>query len=154
MLHLKNFTEYANDEYPGIIFFKTEDGKDFYKNRDRFQENTYKLVFRPETGEICQCEQDISVIRPLIGADVIELESVPADLNLDTLSYYLFDGKNIIENTKLKEEIQRQNNKVLIQELSFQIEALKDKIDFGFSTDIEKDNETLLSLRKQRASIM
>lgn len=46
------------------------------------------------------------------------------------------------------------DNLLIIKELTPRIEALKDKIEFGMSTDTEADKAELLRLRKERASLI
>lgn len=41
-----------------------------------------------------------------------------------------------------------------LQELTAKINALSDKIEFGMSTNVDEDKNTLLSLRKERASLV
>lgn len=41
-----------------------------------------------------------------------------------------------------------------LTELTSKINALSDKIEFGMSTNIDEDKNTLLSLRKERASLV
>lgn len=71
--------------------------------------------------------------------------------------YDWIDGKwvqhsqeRIYEMQQLSEEAKKQQ----ITLLTNQIEALKDKINLGISTDVDADKEKLLSLTKERAMLV
>lgn len=147
MIHLKNIKEYDRDDFPGIFFFRSECGSDWYETRSRFKKETWKVAYFDD-GTIYCVHKDPEQIRPLENSNILEMKEIPETLTPDTVYNFKWDGKKFIENKHIQVEIQ-QDHLLLI---SAQIEALKDKIEFGTST--QEDEARLLELRKQRSELV
>lgn len=98
MVHLENLEIYTPDEIPkeleqyGVLFFRSEDGKDFYDSLKEMKEDTVKILY--SDGVVTGFSQDASSLYPL-GASLIEVpaDKVPNDLELGRK--YLFNPKTL-----------------------------------------------------------
>lgn len=78
LMELKNVTRYYPEDMPygeGIQYFKSEDGKDFYKSLTLFTRK-YKLCIEPESGIIRSIAEDVSTLYP-VGFTVVETNYLP-----------------------------------------------------------------------------
>lgn len=139
MVHLKNVEVYTPSDAPeelvssGVMFFRSEDGQDFYEAIKQMKEDTMKVLY--VDGIITGFSRDASSLYPL-GASLIEVpaDKVPKDLELG--SKYLFNPKNLkftINPAFLTRglDIQKQNLLALANE---KIAQYQDKLDLETAT--------------------
>lgn len=72
-------------------------------------------------------------------------------------NYDWIDGKwkeNSVQQTAIQTEIDNASKSEKLKTLTSKIDALKDKIEFGMSIDVDSDSALLLSLRKERAVLV
>ena len=98
MVHLKNVGVYTPRDAPeelvssGVMFFRSEDGQDFYEAIKQMKEDTMKVLY--VDGIVTGFSHDASSLYPL-GASLIEIpaDNVPEDLELGRK--YLFNPKTL-----------------------------------------------------------
>ncbi len=74
-----------------------------------------------------------------------------------TIYHDWVDGKWVDASSRYKQildSVAEEKKTAKLKELTYKIDALSDKINLGMSTNIDEDNSTLLSLRKERALLM
>lgn len=78
MMELKNVKIYSPENPPygdGIVYFQSEDGKDFYESQSLFTRK-YKLCIESDTGVIRSIAEDVSTLYPA-GFSVVETNYLP-----------------------------------------------------------------------------
>lgn len=142
MLHLKNLETYTPENVPeelapfGVMFFRSEDGKDFYEVIKECDPDTMKILYA--NGVVTGFSEDASSLYPE-GSSLIEVpaDSVPEDLALD--GKYLFDPEKL-EFTKnpaydkRELEIRKQSAMAIANE---KIAQYQDKVDIGEANKTE-----------------
>lgn len=82
-MELKNVSRYYPDEMKygeGVMYFRSEDGKDFYDSLDLFTKK-YKLCIEPDSGVIRSAAQEVSTLYP-DGFSVVETEELPEGFDI------------------------------------------------------------------------
>ena len=101
MLHLKNFKEYTPEDsdqtLPNVIHLIDENKNDWYKSLRFFRENTYKVMYDPQTGKLLTFTKEASRLNPNTFS-VIELNELPGLTTNDPVDfqkggYFILDGK-------------------------------------------------------------
>lgn len=69
-----------------ILFEVSSCGKNWYEARREFAADTVKVVYDPDTLRVISYDKDAMKLFPH-GNNVVELESVPDDINQDTYQY-------------------------------------------------------------------
>lgn len=142
MLHLKNLKTYTPEHVPeglasfGVMFFRSEDGKDFYEAIKSCDPDTMKVLYA--NGVVTGFSEDASSLYPE-GSSLVEIraDSVPEDLALD--GKYLFDPETL-EFTKnpayekRELEIRKQSAMAIANE---KIAQYQDKADLGEANKTE-----------------
>lgn len=115
MINLKNFNVYLPedqnkkemaDKY-NAIFYKSEDGFDWYDSLNKFKEETIKVKYLSD-GLIVSAVKDVSKLCP-DGGSVAEVESLPDNFSLN--QWVFNDGKiePVPVNYASKAELKRQS---------------------------------------------
>lgn len=93
-MRLSNVSVYTpkNPEFEGIMYFKSEDGQDFYDNLHKFTKK-YKILVDPETGWVCSVHEDVSRLYPA-GFNVEEVDELPE--GFDIYSRFVFKNGKIL----------------------------------------------------------
>lgn len=93
MLHIKKFKTYepSSNAIDGVLYLRSEDGKDWYEIQPQFSDNTLKVMF-DDDGLVVSCSRDASSLFP-VDCGVLEVESDTDDL----LGCYVINGKLIME---------------------------------------------------------
>lgn len=156
MLHLKNFVEYTPAELPeelkgfGILYFRSEDGVDFYEAIKTAKEDTIKILYRDNT--ITGFSSDASSLYP-VGASLIEVKAskVPSDLALD--QKYLFDPIKVAFtfSPEYQALLLEQAKTKALKEANAIIEGIQDKIDTGKAR--EEDLSTMKAWKEYRIEV-
>ncbi|HIF3244310.1 TPA: tail fiber assembly protein [Salmonella enterica] len=92
-MELKNVTRYTPKKMkfgPGVQYFRSEDGQDFYDAFDKFTRK-YKLCIEPDTGIIRSVAEDVSRLYPA-GFTVVDVDALPAGVDIVGNWQYL-EGK-------------------------------------------------------------
>lgn len=98
MLHLKNVEIYTPDKVPeelatfGVLFFKSEDGQDFYESVKLMKEDTIKILY--SDGMVTGFSKDASSLYP-VGSSLIEVPASKVPDDLDVSRKYLFDPETL-----------------------------------------------------------
>lgn len=154
MLHLKNIVRYEPEVVPeafegfGVVFFRSEDGTDFYQAVPDFQEDTMKVLYNKDYN-ITGFSKDASSLYPA-DASLVELPSseVPKDLALG--EDFIFDPvtKKIVKDAAAILEQEKVKGLNLAKG---EIDALQDKIDTDTATDA--DLESMKAWKKYRVAV-
>lgn len=142
MVHLKNVEIYTPEKVPeelaayGVMFFRSEDGQDFYEAIKDMKEDTMKVLY--VDGIVTGFSLDASSLYPP-GASLIEvpLDKVPADLELGRK--YLFDPKTLkfkINPDFLTRDLDTQKQNLLAL-ANDKIAQYQDKVDLEAATNGE-----------------
>lgn len=83
MVHLKNLKLYSPKEQPHgsyALYFRDEEGRDFYQSQHLFSEDTVKVCY-DKSGNIIQFDTDVSSLSP-VDVSVLEFDKdeIPEDL--------------------------------------------------------------------------
>ncbi len=111
MMNMKNITTYTPEVNPyadapfNIIFYRDEDGRDWYESQKLFDTASLKVCYNNK-NIIVQYSHDVSTLVPG-GVSVAEVEDyvLAPDVNL-TDGNWVFDGKGIIKRTYTAQELQ------------------------------------------------
>lgn len=139
MLHLKNVEIYTPDKVPeelapfGVLFFKSEDGQDFYDAVKLMKEDTIKILYAD--GMVTGFSKDASSLYP-VGSSLIEVPENKVPDDLDVSRKYLFDPKTLKftinpEFLTRDLDIQKQN---LLSLANDKIAQYQDKVDLETAT--------------------
>lgn len=97
MLHMKNIRTYTpEDPWLGnVVYLQDDQGRDWYKMQDEFQEGTIKVFYDPEAeGQISVATFNPSVFTPE-GLSVVEMDAdmVPSHISIDPSKKWVYqDG--------------------------------------------------------------
>ncbi|KMJ44005.1 tail fiber assembly protein [Xenorhabdus khoisanae] len=144
MLHLKNFSRYSpdTDEEKKIelefqaIFYRSENGDDWYKDLLLFKEETYKIKY-DTNNVICSISKKASTICPEAGS-VVELEYLPDDVDISGNWQYI--NGDIVQRKYEKNELiiqAKKKKQELLSEANFIILPLQDAVDLAIETEQE-----------------
>lgn len=139
MVHLKNIEAYTPEKVPdeltpfGVIFFRSEDGVDFYEALKEMKEDTVKILYAD--GVVTGFSTEASSLYPA-GSSLIEVpaKKVPDDLELG--QKYLFDPKNLkfeINPAYLTRDLDAQKQRLLAV-ANEKIAQYQDKVDVETAT--------------------
>ena len=108
---LKNIQIYKpEDPYLGknVLYYKDEEGRDWYKAQKDFSDSTYKITYDPR-GNIRCCSQDVSMLLLFPHDSVAEIEEKNFPKNF-VLGEYCYDQKT----GKIKKRIKTENELIAI----------------------------------------
>lgn len=93
MLHIKKFKTYepSSNAIDGVLYLRSEDGKDWYEIQSQFAKDTLKVMF-DDNGLVISCSRDVSLLFP-VNCGVLEVESETDDL----LGCYVVNGSIVKE---------------------------------------------------------
>ncbi|PHM65616.1 tail fiber assembly protein [Xenorhabdus sp. KJ12.1] len=158
MLHLKNFEKYSPDTMEekeierkfGAIFYRSENGDDWYKSISKFKEDTYKIKYN-SNYIICAINKDASSICPDNGS-IVEVESLPNGIDIIGGWQYINGKFAPREYTKDELIIQAQEQKRrLLNKTNETISPLQDAVELNIAT--EKELKTLAEWKKYRVML-
>ncbi|WP_233420754.1 tail fiber assembly protein [Xenorhabdus nematophila] len=119
-----------------VIFYRSENGADWYKSIPKFNENTYKIKYNSK-NIICAINKDVSAICPDNG-NIVEVESLPEGVDISGSWQYINGSIVPREYTKDELIIQAQEKKrKLLNETNSVILPLQDAVELKIATDKE-----------------
>ncbi|MEX0448092.1 tail fiber assembly protein [Xenorhabdus sp. SGI246] len=144
MLHLKNFKKYSPDNEKEkeierkfrAIFYRNENGDDWYKSISKFNENTYKIKYN-SNNVICAINKQASAICPEDGS-IFEVESLPD--GVDILGNWQYINGSIVPREYTKDELiiqAKKKKQELLIDANAVISPLQDAVDLNIETEQE-----------------
>lgn len=155
MFHLKNFETYTPETLPegleehAVIYFRSEDGTDFYEALSEMKEDTVKVLYIGENATVVAVTKDASSLYPA-GTSLIELaaKNVPSDVDIDGRYIVDFKKRQVKLNDKVILEAAREE---ALAEAAKVLEGLQDKVDTNRATD--EDLELITVWKSYRISV-
>ncbi|MED9214058.1 DUF4376 domain-containing protein [Escherichia coli] len=96
-MNLKNFKPYTPEspDTQGILYLKSEDGKDWYECQALFSADTLKITYNSD-GMITAISKDISMLWP-VNQSVAEIENTENNRKIDNSGRWGFDGEKVTD---------------------------------------------------------
>jgi hypothetical protein len=147
---LKNISRYHPNEMPygaGVIYFKSEDGNDFYESLPFFTKK-YKLCIEPLSGIVCSCDEDASKLYPN-GFTVVEVDSLPE--GFDISGEWIYNAGQVERRAFSQSDnlvIAENKKNVYREEANNIITPLQDAVDLDIAT--EQEQQKLAAWKKYR----
>ncbi|GEH40416.1 phage tail fiber assembly protein [Escherichia coli O145:H28] len=144
MQHLINITagnpktveQYQLTKHFDVIWFFTEDGKNWYEEQKNFQDDTIKIAYDKD-NIIRYVEKDVTAIRP-DGLSVVEVPDITANRRADISGNWMFKDGAVIKRIYTAEELQQQveNQKArLLADAESVIQLLERAVRLNMATD-------------------
>ncbi|WP_432716266.1 tail fiber assembly protein [Pantoea agglomerans] len=143
MLTLKNINTYKPEYYdlmPPCLYLQTEDGKDWYYHRLKFQADTLKICYDSD-NVIRMASYNAEYICPPSGCSVSEVAPDEVPVGFNDLGDWIFDGAGIVARVYTAEELIAQAEALrakLLAQATTALAPLQDAIDFDLATDAER----------------
>ncbi|ARV51709.1 tail fiber assembly protein [Escherichia coli] len=114
MQHLINITagnpktveQYQLTKNFDVVWFFTEDGKNWYEEQKYFADDTIKIAYDKD-NIIRYVEKDVTAIRP-DGLSVVEVADITANRRADISGNWMFKDGKVIKRIYTAEELQQQ----------------------------------------------
>ncbi|QGH71328.1 tail fiber related protein [Yersinia phage vB_Yen_X1] len=150
----KNFTISKQEIHPEIglpiLYHEDEEGRDWYELQSTFNADTIKIGYNAD-GVIVTASKDVWAIAPT-GLSVTETWSLPDDFELG--QFVISDGaivRQMPDNSEIIDAA-RERKRQLIEEVSLEIDVLKDAEELGDLT--EREAQRLAALKNYRVELM
>ncbi|HCP3148039.1 TPA: tail fiber assembly protein, partial [Escherichia coli] len=146
MQHLKNITagnpktveQYQLTKGFDVVWFFSEDGKNWYEEQKYFADDTIKIAYDKD-NIIRYVEKDVTAIRP-DGLSVVEVADITANRRADISGGWMFKDGKVIKRIYTAEELlqQAENRKArLLADAESVILPLERAVRLNMATDEE-----------------
>lgn len=147
MQHLKNITagnpktveQYQLTKGFDVVWFFSEDGKNWYEEQKYFTDDTIKIAYDKD-NIIRYVKKDVTAIRP-DGLSVVEVPDITANRRADISGNWMFKDGTVIKRIYTAEELQQQaeNRKArLLADAESVILPLERAVRLNMATDEER----------------
>lgn len=150
----KNFTISKQEIHPDIglpvIYHEDEEGRDWYELQSTFNTDTIKIGYNAD-GVIVTASKDAWTIAPT-GLSITEVWQLPDDFEL---GQFVISNGAVVRQMPDNSEIivaAKERKRQLIEEVSLEIDVLKDAEELGDLT--ERETQRLAALKTYRVELM